>query len=151
MFKTKNRSVISRQTFFDKSVHLKEIKDCISGNNETEVLKVISSLGYKLGTDFVRQHPIGSKFVVDVAFPNEQIAIEIDGDEHRRPKQARADNIRDNFLRTNNWLVLRIMDKDFFGYKLLFYKYLIDELVKERREQYQIGTLYPIDIPDFVE
>lgn len=142
---------IRRQLYFDKTVHIKSIKDCISGKNEENVIKILNSIDYNLGVDFVRQHPIGGKFVIDIAFINEQIAIEVDGANHLQKKQKIIDKQRDKFLRDNNWIPIRINDKEFFGFKLSFYRYLIDDIVKIRRQQYQNGILYPIDIKDFKE
>lgn len=141
-------SNIHKQIYFDKSIHLKPIKDCISGQNEKEVLKILESLDFKVEKDFVRQHPIANSIVVDFAFINEQIAIEIDGRSHRNKKQQKIDNKRDNFLRIHNWIPIRIYDKNFFK-NPLFFKYLIQEIVHERRKQYEDGQLFPIDIPEF--
>lgn len=140
-----------RDHYFDINVHNQKIKDCISGKNEIKVLEVLQYLGYKINQDFVRQHPIGNKFVCDFAFINEQIVIEIDGDSHNKKKIKKMDELRDRFFYENGWVVIRIKDKEFFGFKLLFYKNLIKEVVEERREQYNSGNLYSIDMPDFNE
>jgi very-short-patch-repair endonuclease len=146
-----NRSEISRAIFFDTSVHLQKVKDCLSGENEEQVIRVLEGMDYKLGNDFVRQHPIGLKYVLDFAFVNEQVAIEIDGASHKQKKQKRMDTIRDRFLHSNNWVTIRIQDDEFHGYKASFYKSLIREIVEERRKQYKQGLLFPIDFPKFVE
>jgi len=145
------KTEMHRQIYFDKTIHIQKIKDCISGNNEQQVIKVFESLDYKLGKDYFRQYPIGCRFVLDFAFVNEQLAIEIDGKSHDFKKQRIKDKKRDRFLYNNNWVVIRIKDKDFFGYKGLFYKFLIKEIVDIRREQFISGRLYPIDIPDYSE
>jgi len=44
-----------------------------------------------------------------------------------------------------------MQDKELFGYKASFYKNLIREVVEDRREQFNQGKLYPIDIPFFNE
>ncbi len=139
------------QFYFDTTIHIQAVKDCISGNNEKMVIEVLDFLGYKLGRDYFRQYPIGCKFVLDFAFVNEQVALEVDGVDHNGKKQKKIDKQRDNFLYDNNWVVIRISDKDFFGYKASFYKFLIKEVVEIRKEQFETGRLYKIDIPEFKE
>jgi len=130
---------------------LKSIKDYISGKNEKKVINVLQNLGYKLNKDFVRQHPIGERFVIDIAFIKEQVAIEVDGDNHNTKKQKLKDKKRDNYLLENNWIPIRIKDKEFFGYNGSFFKSLINEIIKERRIQWNNGKLYEIDIPNYKE
>ena len=123
----------------------------MAGKNESDVLQVLTDLGYMDGKDFTRQHPIGEKFVIDFAFVKEQVAIEVDGKSHNDKKQKRSDDQRDKYLRWNNWVPIRIKDEEFFGYKKSFFKNLIREVVEERRQQWKIGTLFEIDIPNFIE
>ncbi len=146
-----NRSEMSRAIFFDTTVHLQKVKDCLSGKNEEKVIGVLEGMGYVLGKDFVRQHPIGLRYVLDFAFINEQVAVEVDGKDHKQKNQKRSDKIRDRFLHSNNWTTIRIQDDEFHGYKASFYKSLIRQIVDERREQYDKGLLYPIDFPKFIE
>lgn len=143
------KSSIYRQIFFDTTVHIQAIKDTISGKNEEEVIRTLITVGFQLGVDFKRQYPIGNRFVIDLAFVNEQVAVEVDGNDHQRKNHKVIDKKRDRFLRENNWVPIRIKDKEFFGYKQLFYKYLIKDVVLERRTQFQSGKLFPIEIPDF--
>lgn len=140
---------IHRQIYFDKTIHRKSVKDCISGDNEEMVIEVLETINYFPPADYFRQHPIGNRFVLDFAFLKEQIAIEIDGKNHDYKKQKDKDKERDKFLLENNWITLRIKDKEFFGSKRLFYKFLIKEMVETRRKQFKDGKLYPLDIPDF--
>lgn len=146
-----NSSESARARFFDITVHNQKVKDCISGSNEERVIQVLEGMGYFQGNDFVRQHPIGLKYVLDFAFVPEQIAIEIDGKNHLRKEGRRADKIRDRFLHAHNWVTIRIQDSEFSGYKASFYKSLIREIVEERREQYQKGSLYPVEFKRFIE
>lgn len=146
-----NRSEMSRAIFFDTTIHIQAVKDCLSGKNEEQVIGVLEGMDYKIGKDFVRQHPIGLRYVLDFAFIPEQVAIEIDDISHMYAKGRKADKIRDRFLHSNNWVTIRIQDKEFKGYKASFYKSLIREIVEERREQYLKGVLYPVDFPKFVE
>lgn len=140
-----------RQNFFDRQVHMSEWKDSMAGKNEIRAIEILKDLGYELGKDFVRQHPIGERFVLDFAFVKEQVAIEIDGQTHNRPIQRKKDRQRDNYLNLNNWVPLRIKESWLFGYKGSFYKSLIKQVVEERRAQWEVGSLYAIDIPNFKE
>jgi very-short-patch-repair endonuclease len=142
-------SALSRYRYFDRTIHIKKIKDCISGQNEERVLIVLENLGYKIGKDFERQHPIGQRYVLDFAFVNEQVSIEVDGISHEQRKQQRKDAVRDTYLLENNWITIRIPDKKFFGASGSFYKSLIKEVVEERRKQYENGRLYPLDFTTF--
>lgn len=142
---------LARIRFFEKQVHMEEWKKSMSGKNEEDVIKILDSIGYKIGEDYVRQHPIGERFVIDFAFVKEQIALEVDGISHNVKRQKKLDIKRDKYLLSNNWVSLRIKDSELHGYKLSFYKNLIREIVKERREQWNIGTLHNIDIPHYNE
>lgn len=139
----------SETEVFDKQVHLQEWKNSMAGKNEERVMNVLENIGYKIDTDYKRQFPIGCKYVLDFAFPNEQIAIEIDGINHTRKEQKKSDKIRDRFLYEWSWVVIRIKDKELFGYKFSFYKYLIMYVVKERREQYETGRFSKVELPEF--
>lgn len=145
------KNTIQRQIFFDKIVKLKSWKDSMSSKNEDLTIKLFDCLGYVLDKDYVRQYPVGETYVLDFAFINEQVAIESDGLSHETKKQKRSDTIRDRYLVSNNWVILRIKEKDLFGYKMSFYKNLIKEIVDERRVQYNNGVLYPVDFKKFNE
>lgn len=145
------RQMICRQRFFSETVFLEEFRTAMSGKNEERAISMLQSLGYCIGSDFVRQFPIGERFVIDFAFVHEQVAIEIDGKNHNSKKQKEKDKRRDKYLRSVNWIPIRIKDEDMFGYKSFFYKNIIKEIIHERRAQYEEGVLYPIDIPIYVD
>lgn len=136
---------IHRIRFFEKQVHMAEWKDTMAGRNEEPVIKILDAIGYKIDEDYVRQHPVGERFVIDFAFINEQVALEVDGANHHYGVQAKKDRKRDHYLSSNNWVSIRLRDNELFGYRGSFYKSLIKEVIDERREQYQTGRLYPID------
>lgn len=144
-----HKSELARKMFFDRQVKMEVWKDNMSGKNEKKVVNLFELLDYKENVDFFRQYPIGEKFVIDFAFVNEKVAIEADGDSHNSKKQRRLDKARDWFLRANNWVCVRVSDSELFGYKGSFYKSLIKEVVEERREQYNSGRLYEIEIPKY--
>ena len=150
MGKKEDMVISSRQRFFSKQVHQGGWKENMSGANEGRVLEVLESLGFKIGIDFVRQYPIGERFVIDFAFVDLRVAIEVDSDNHNTTKQKQKDEKRDSYLFSNGWVSLRVKDRDFFNsYKMSFYKNLIKEVVLERRKQYENGELYYIEIPNF--
>ena len=142
---------LARQRFFDKQVHMQVWKDSMAGQNEERTIQILTSLGYVLGKDFVRQHPIGERFVIDIAFVNEQVAIEVDGKSHLEKKQRGYDKKRDKYLRVNDWVAIRIDERDMFGFKGSFYKSLIRDIVEERRAQWEVGVLVEIEIPNYDE
>lgn len=144
-------SILQRQRFFSYIVQKKEWKDCMAGKNEEGAIKILDTLGYKLDEDYVRQYPIGERFVIDFAFVKERIALEIDGESHLRKAQKKSDKQRDSYLFRNGWIALRMFDWDLTGYKGSFHKSLIKEIVEERRKQWEGGFLYEIDIPNYKE
>lgn len=139
----------AKRRFFDKQVHMKEWKDGMSGANEKRVADAIEFWGYKLGIYFMRQHPVASSFVVDFAFVNEKVAIEVDGASHKRKEIRENDKKRDAFFYTNGWVVIRIPEEKFFGNSGSYYKNLVHEVVEERRKQYDGGFLYQTDVKEF--
>ena len=142
---------LCRARFFDRCIPNQKIKDCLAGENEKKVIELLSLVDFKIDKDYFRQYPIAERYVLDFAFPNEQFAIEVDGKTHLLEKQKRKDKIRDSYLRTHNWVTLRIQEKELFGYKLSYYKSLIKIIVYERRKQYKKGNLYPIEFTTFNE
>jgi very-short-patch-repair endonuclease len=151
MKKETDKTILGRQRFFETSVHKQAVKDCISGENEPRAMMILETLGYVLNKDYVRQHPVGQRFVLDFAFVPEQVGLEIDGKSHDAKQQMKSDSKRDSYLRSNNWVSIRIKDRDMFGYRGSFFKSLIREVVEERRKQWEIGSLFPIDMTRFNE
>jgi len=140
---------LNRIRFFEKIVHLQAWKNNMAGKNEEPVIHILESCGYEIEKDFVRQHPIGERFVMDFAFVKEKIAIEVDGKEHNTNKQRRLDKMRDSYLRSNEWVSIRIKDEELFGEKMSFFKSFIKQVVEERRKQWEVGELFSIDVPYF--
>ena len=122
----------ARQRFFNKQVHMKEWKDSMAGSNEQEVLTIIDQWGYKIDLDYKRQYPVGDRYVIDIAFPYEKVAIEVDGQSHFEKDQRKKDKQRDKFLKWNDWVILRIPQKKFFK-NPSFWRYLIHEVVEDRK------------------
>ena len=126
-------------------------KESMAGKNEEPVIKILDAIGYQNERDYGRQHPVGERFVIDFAFVHEQVALEVDGENHKRRPQRHKDKKRDRYLFANNWVSIRIKNEDLFGYKMSFYKSLIKEIVEDRRKQYETGRLYPIDFETYYD
>lgn len=148
--KDMSHSESQRARFFDKQVHMDVWKQSMAGENEEAVIKILDALGYKEQVDYKRQHPVGLRFVIDFAFVNEQVALEVDGRSHLDKKQKQFDTKRDKYLFENGWVSIRLKDSELFGFKRSMYKNLIREVVEERRDQYNKGMLYPLDFNSFI-
>lgn len=113
---------------------MREWKNSMSGKNELSVIDIFNMWGYKLNEDYFRQYPIGDRYVLDFAFPNEQVAVEVNGDTHYTKKGRKKDKEKERFLLWNNWVLIEIPEKKFFK-NPSFYKYLIHEVIEERRKK----------------
>jgi very-short-patch-repair endonuclease len=70
-------------------------------------LRELKSLGFH----FRRQAPIG-RYIVDFASFKSRLVIEADGGQHGMPDETRLDQIRDDFLRSQGFEVLRFWNSD---------------------------------------
>jgi very-short-patch-repair endonuclease len=82
---------------------------------ETDIEKIlrleIERRGYRKGIDFSCQYPLRHSFIIDIAFPNEKIAVEADGSYwHMIPSQRKKDGFKTYILKSSNWQVLRFWD-----------------------------------------
>jgi very-short-patch-repair endonuclease len=64
-----------------------------------------------LGFHFRRQAPIG-RYVVDFASFRSRLVIEADGGQHGVPEGARSDQVRDAFLQSQGFRVIRFWNSD---------------------------------------
>ena len=64
-----------------------------------------------LGFHFRRQAPIG-RYVVDFVSFRSRLIIEADGGQHGMPDGARLDQVRDAFLQSQGFRVLRFWNSD---------------------------------------
>ena len=133
-----------RQYFFDHQVYLNSWKDTMSSKNEEKIISILNNLGYIHSLDYFRQYPV-EPFVLDFAFPKIRLCIEIDGTSHNSKIQIKKDYDRDCYLRLNNWIVIRIKDKDMSGEKGSFYKSLIKEVIEDLTNQYNQGKIWEVD------
>jgi very-short-patch-repair endonuclease len=64
-----------------------------------------------LGFHFRRQAPVGA-YIVDFVSFGSRLVIEADGGQHGLPKGARADRVRDEFLRSQGFRIVRFWNSD---------------------------------------
>ena len=64
-----------------------------------------------LGFHFSRQAPI-DHFIVDFVSFGSRLVIEVDGGQHGMPEGLRSDEMRDEFLRSRGFRVLRFSNSD---------------------------------------
>jgi very-short-patch-repair endonuclease len=64
-----------------------------------------------LGFHFRRQAPIG-RYIVDFVSFRSQLVVEADGGQHGMPQGARSDQLRDAFLQSQGFRVLRFWNSD---------------------------------------
>jgi very-short-patch-repair endonuclease len=65
--------------------------------------------------NYIREYPFGI-YSIDFAWPDKKIAIEIDGEQHLRFESYKERDLRkDELLKNNGWLVLRIRWKDMYN------------------------------------
>ena len=78
--------------------------------NMTDVERILWSKirNKQLGVKFRRQQPLG-KYIVDFICFEERLIIEVDGGQHSENTQ---DTIRDKWLKTNGFQVLRFWNND---------------------------------------
>lgn len=104
----------------------------MKGNGEDKFCRLLENIGYKEDVNFFRQYPFESTYVLDIAFPVEKVAIEIDGESHKDKKQIIKDKERDRLIKYNDWVIIRIPTWKIKDYTGIFYKNLVKETVEER-------------------
>ena len=57
--------------------------------------------------NYTKEYRMG-KYSIDFAWPDLKLAIEIDGSQHNFPDRKKSDKLKDKYLKSNNWKVLRI-------------------------------------------
>lgn len=74
---------------------------------EDRVAYVLYRAGHRT---FEQEHKVG-RYRLDFAWPQFKLALEVDGWHHRAPAAAAKDATRDSWLRSEDWVVLRIDDR----------------------------------------
>ncbi|TFG29385.1 MAG: DUF559 domain-containing protein [Promethearchaeota archaeon] len=80
---------------------------------EKLLYKLLTKRGYKEKIDFMHLFPIeGQDFLLDFAFVKEKLDIECDGEPwHEKCRNVEEDRIRDEYLTTHGWRILRFKFK----------------------------------------
>jgi len=65
------------------------------------------------GEDFVSQYPLRHSFILDFAFPEQMVAVEVDGEPwHTGKKNRQRDKIKDEILQKKGWKVIRFWGRE---------------------------------------
>ena len=70
----------------------------------------LEALGYRKDVDFFQEIRVG-RYSLDFSFKDCMIDFEIDGSQHLRPKEIERDKIRDEYLVSQGWTVMRLSAK----------------------------------------
>ena len=65
------------------------------------------------GRQFYRQKNIGN-YIVDFYCPSAKVIVELDGGQHYTEEGMRRDQIRDNYLESRGFKILRFSDREVF-------------------------------------
>jgi very-short-patch-repair endonuclease len=110
-----------------------------------------------LGIYPVSQFQVGS-YRIDLALPEQMIAIECDGKEwHSSPEQADRDTTREEYLKSQGWRVIRFSGSDLYQDALRIAEVIAGKGVKEERTKWRSwgGSIFPInyemDLPEHIE
>ena len=80
-------------------------------NIEEKIRIEMQNRGMRLGVDFVIQYPLKHSFTLDIAFPDHNLAVELDGDYwHSLKKNRKRDHMKDNILEKEGWTLIRISE-----------------------------------------
>ena len=80
-------------------------------NIEQDFREEMQRRGMKLGIDFVIQYPLKNSFILDIAFPDNKLAIELDGNYwHSLKKNRKRDHMKDKILENEGWTLIRISE-----------------------------------------
>jgi len=66
----------------------------------------LNNRGLMRNRDYVLQYPT-KIYIIDFAFPNEGLAVEVDGFYHQTPRGRKRDYLKNKYLREQGWNILR--------------------------------------------
>jgi very-short-patch-repair endonuclease len=92
-------------------------------------LRELKSLGFH----FRRQAPIG-RYIVDFVLFRSQLVIEADGGQHGMPEGAQSNQVRDDFLQSQGFRVLRFWNSDIDANLEGVMESILSELKHQRSE-----------------
>ena len=99
------------------------MRDCLANENARALRKRLTPQEVKLWAKlrelkplhhFRRQAPIG-RYIVDFVSFRSQLVIEADGGQHGMPDAAQTDQVRDAFLRSQGFRIIRFWNSDIDG------------------------------------
>ena len=80
---------------------------------ETLFREELESRGLIWGSDFATEYPLRNSFILDVAFPDKKIAVELDGEPFHSSPHARKRDARKNWvLKKMGWTLFRFWGKE---------------------------------------
>jgi len=87
------------------------------GRHETNIEEIfreaLERRGLRKGIDFATQYPMRHSYILDFAFPDKKIAVEVDGSAwHSEPKARQMDGFKNKILRERGWKVFRFWDHE---------------------------------------
>ena len=82
-------------------------------NIETMFREELERRGLRCGIDFATEFPLRLSYIVDVAFPDRKLAIELDGEPfHSSPKAKKRDYHKNLVLENMGWEVIRFKGQE---------------------------------------
>lgn len=119
-------------------------------NNPDKTAWRLSNLSYpeKLFIEYLESNELNSKYsiireysvfpyFIDFAFPNEMVAVEIDGSQHLLPDRKKRDNDKDKLLNSLGWTIIRISEKEI----KTNIKFVFDRIVEILNEKPKLNNL----------
>jgi very-short-patch-repair endonuclease/transposase-like protein len=107
-------------------------------------LNKLKELKWDENYSIIREYCVFPYFI-DFAFPNEKVAIEIDGSQHLLSERKEHDEKKDNLLTNEGWYVIRVTEKEVkMNIDNVFI--MINNIIKNKPsiKKYEIGILeYP--------
>lgn len=89
----------------------------------------------KLGIPYQAQFPFYNlQAVVDFRIPDLGLLLELDGKEHRQPKKAAADRLRDDKLKARGWYTVRIPNQKVLEDPAAALAWALKELERKKKE-----------------
>jgi very-short-patch-repair endonuclease len=93
------------------SLHLLILKKQLLDPAPTEML--LEPYLAAFGVTYRVQHFMGTgQYFLDFAFPSRMLAVEADDPSHRTPERQRKDAVRDAWLRSKGWTIIRFTNAE---------------------------------------
>ena len=97
-------------------MNTKNLKNLRSRIVETKPERVFREELDRRGLEYQEQFPTRSGFILDFAFPEKRICVEIDGVHwHSTKKQRKRDRFREYILKRGGWKIVRFWCYEVYG------------------------------------